>query len=309
MALDKMFGFDVRGGYAFLAPEWKKANFVSYELKTVVRQNDKEFIEKLNAVRRGEDVDVMYFFNNMCPYEIPDAPYVMPFNKQVDDFNLKEVKKLSGQMHKFEPELIADTDEKEVERMGLDRILYLKVGAKVMFTCNCFKSAPWIDCKSLPKFVLEDENYDWTRIHKNGSQGIVRAITWDDNAEDWKICVEITDKTCDKNLCVWVYRKSHEVYSYRTDARGRLQKYTCGEVLAFPLRLAFAISVHRSQGQSYPSANLCTDGSFAHGMAYVALSRCQSIERCHLMDAVKPWDIICDPDVVDFYKNLELNNE
>ena len=303
--LDRMFGFDVKGAYAFLSPLWAEANFINFELKTVVRQGDKNFIKMLNAIRYGDESNIIWFFDNMCPTEIPNAPYIMPFNKQVDDFNSIEIRKLNGELYEFEPELIADTDETEVERMGLNRKLYLKLGAKVMFTCNCYKYAPWIDGKSLPSYITTDSGYDWAKIHKNGSQGIVRSIEWDDNIDDWKICIEITDPTCE-SISIWIYRKKHDVYGYRLDARGRLQRYTCGEVISFPLRLAYAISIHRSQGQTYAAANVCTDGSFAHGMAYVALSRCQSIQQCHLMDAVKPWDIICDPDVVNFYRNMEI---
>lgn len=303
--LDQLFGFDVRGAYAFMAPAWKEIGFQVVELNEVVRQSDREFIDHLTALRNGDDSAVMWFFEHMSYEEIPDVPYVYPFNKQVEKRNLEAVKKLPGKLYVFKPEFIADTEESEVESLGLDKVLYLKIGAKVMFTDNACR-ASWISRLTLPTDDVANPKYDWSRLFRNGTTGIVRDISWDEEREDHLITVEITDSNSPmRGKFVAVYRKPHEIYDYRVDARGRLSRYTCGTVMSHPLRLAYAITCHRSQGQSYTAANICTDGSFAHGMAYVALSRCQSIERCHLMDAVKPWDVICDPDVTAFYQNLK----
>lgn len=75
----------------------------------------------------------------------------------------------------------------------------------------------------------------------------------------------------------------------------------------FPLRLAWAITIHKSQGQTYQSVAIdLSEGAFAHGQTYVALSRCQSLERLYLTSPIKPEDIIVDQDIIEFMKRIEL---
>lgn len=309
--LDRIFGFDVRGGYAFMAPAWEKCNFRTFILKEVVRQDTKDFIAKLADVRYGKPIDIMWLLDNTSNMEIQGATYIMPYNKQVDAYNLRKLNELEGKLYAFEPELIDHTPEADIALLGLERVLYLKVGCQIRFTCNCYHGAPWLLVDGLPENLRTDRFFDWSRDFKNSSTGIVREITWDDSLNgglgDWKICIEVTDKTTYSggDHYVTITRRDFKTYDYKVDSRGKLKRYVTGTVRQLPIMPAYAISVHRSQGMTLEAANIDLRGSFCHGQVYVALSRCSDISKCHIFDVqVKASDIICDPDVTDFYNSI-----
>lgn len=93
-------------------------------------------------------------------------------------------------------------------------------------------------------------------------------------------------------------------YEYDPDER-KLDKKVISSFKQLPIRLAWAITIHKSQGQTYQSVAVdLSDGAFAHGQTYVALSRCVSLEGLYLDSPVKRYDVIVDPDIVDFMKKL-----
>ena len=186
------------------------------------------------------------------------------------------------------------------------------VGCEVRLTANAYRTAPWILESGLPENLKDDNRFDWTQCFKNGSTGIVRNILWDeglrDGQGDWEIVIEVTDKSTYSGgeHFVIITRRDFETYDYKMDTRGRLKRYVSGVVRQLPCIPNYAISVHRSQGMTFDAANIDLRGSFAHGMAYVALSRCSDISKVHLFDVqLREKDIICDPDVVEFYKKIE----
>lgn len=97
-------------------------------------------------------------------------------------------------------------------------------------------------------------------------------------------------------------------YYYDHEKR-KLEKEIFSSFTQFPLRLAWAITIHKSQGQTYQSIAIdLTDGAFAHGQTYVALSRCQTIEGLYLTSPLRSEDIIVDQEVIEFMKNTTVVN-
>ena len=94
-------------------------------------------------------------------------------------------------------------------------------------------------------------------------------------------------------------------YEYDHEKR-ELKKSIVSEFTQLPMRLAWAITIHKSQGQTYESVAVdMSDGAFAHGQTYVALSRCKSMEGLYLTTAIRHEDVIVDQEIVDFMKNAQ----
>jgi ATP-dependent exoDNAse (exonuclease V) alpha subunit len=84
-------------------------------------------------------------------------------------------------------------------------------------------------------------------------------------------------------------------------------KVPVSEFTQLPVRLAWAITIHKSQGQTYESVAVdMSDGAFAHGQTYVALSRCKSMEGLYLITAIRREDVIVDDEIVEFMKRAKI---
>ena len=154
----------------------------------------------------------------------------------------------------------------------VDDIIVLKQGARVIFTAN--------------------DNIK--NQYKNGTFGIVKGFTDD--------AVIVTVKDVDGNeKDVFVNRQKVSIYSY-TATGGTLNKKEVGSVTQFPLRIGKAITIHKSQGQTFEKA-IISPTIFAAGQLYVALSRVKSPDGLTLLREISPEDFIIDDVVKHFYIN------
>lgn len=250
------------------------------ELQKIYRQKDDEFISLLNKIRDNsvnmEDLEVLN--NRYDPYFDDDAlrDFVITLtttNAAADEKNMRELEKLKEEKESFFGEIDGDFKKRNLPtHMELD----LKVGAQVMLLSN-------------------DPMGRWV----NGSIGKIISIEFDDIVGEDLLVVDIEgEKTVEIKRHTWNIHKY--VYNEETS---QLDTEVVGSFTQFPLRLAWAITIHKSQGKTFE--NIVIDigrGTFAHGQIYVALSRCTSFEGIVLKKQIEKRHIWMDRRVNDYFR-------
>ncbi len=264
--------------YFFDAHVFSQVHMETVELRKVYRQRDRNFIHILNAIRENNiDYDMVEEINRRhIPYAADDPHCVTLTTTNARAFAINEVKMAELK----EPELsfygIAEGEyfKNDKRECPTDPILTLKKGAQVIFVRN-------------------DTNKRWV----NGDIGTIVKI---DNA---MIQVEITRE--DQAKIYPVERETWEMIRYVFDpGTGIIITETIGTFTQYPLKLAWAITIHKGQGATFDKVHIDLGWrTFAHGQAYVALSRCRSLEGLTLERPLRPNDIRVDGRIVQFLKN------
>ena len=255
-----------RSMWFFDAKVWADADLTIYELSTIHRQHEDEFKYMLNAVRHGRvTAEIANRLNTMGARPAPTdgAITLATTNVTVTKINARELAKLPGRALTARAEISGEFGGRAYPA---DEALELKVGAQVMFLRN-------------------DSDQRWV----NGSVGRVTKI-------DSTVWVEVDGETHQVQPATWEkYR-----YSYSAATKS-LRKDIVAEFMQFPLRLAWAVTIHKSQGKTYDRAIVdLGERSFAPGQTYVALSRISELEGLYLTRPLRPSDIIVDDNVVRF---------
>lgn len=246
------------------------------ELKKIYRQKDRKFIELLNRVRVNEmrSEDYLMLNSRYLPKFRPNEKdrYIMlaTTNKKVLAYNNNRLIELPGEERVYEAGVEGDFNFRD---FPADYELHLKEGAQVMFVKN-----------------------NWDKDYYNGKIGRVVAM------DGQQITVETEDEDGDTRI-INVSREIWEKVEYVwDDEEGCVKETTVGSFMQFPLKLAWAITVHKSQGLTFEKVIVDIGDSFAAGQAYVALSRCTSLEGLVLISHITPTSIRTDPHVVEFSK-------
>ena len=255
-----------RSMWFFDAKVWGEADLTIYELSVIHRQHEAEFKYMLNAVRHGRvTAEIAKRLNDTGARPAPTdgAITLATTNSTVTRINSAELAKLPGRALTARAEVSGEFGGRSYPA---DEALELKVGAQVMFLRN-------------------DSDQRWV----NGSIGTVTKI-------DSTVWVEVDGETHQVQPAVWEkYR-----YSYSQVTKS-LKKDIVAEFTQFPLRLAWAVTIHKSQGKTYDRAIVdLGQRSFAPGQTYVALSRISELEGLYLTRPLRPSDIIVDDNVVRF---------
>lgn len=241
------------------------------ELKTIYRQSDESFIQILNNIRNNttneQDLDELH--KHYDPDFRPDLrdKYILltSHNARADVVNKTELEALTTKLHVFEGVTKGDFGEKMVP---VEKYLLLKEGAQVMFIKN-------------------DKGEQ--RRYYNGKIATVAKIA------DGKIWVKMGDDEMELEKETW--RNINYKYNQLTDA---VEEEELGSFTQYPVRLAWAITIHKSQGLTFEKAIVDAGASFAAGQVYVALSRLTSLKGLVLHSRITPTQIMTDARVVDF---------
>ncbi|HEX4400552.1 MAG TPA: AAA family ATPase [Galbitalea sp.] len=255
-----------RSMWFFDAKVWREADLRIYELSVIHRQHEDEFKYMLNAVRHGRvTAEIAKRLNDTGARPAPTdgAITLATTNSTVTRINASALAKLPGRALTARAEVSGEFGGRSYPA---DESLELKVGAQVMFLRN-------------------DSDQRWV----NGSIGTVTKI-------DSTVWVEVDGETHQVQPAVWEkYR-----YSYSAVTKS-LKKDIVAEFTQFPLRLAWAVTIHKSQGKTYDRAIVdLGQRSFAPGQTYVALSRISELDGLYLTRPLRPSDIIVDENVLRF---------
>lgn len=264
--------------YFFGSHALARTDYVTIELKEVYRQQDAVFISMLNAVRGGRpSIEVIRALNSRyCPGFVPppDEGYIRltTHNHIADEYNSRQLSLIDDQAHSFEAEVSGNFPESSYP---VDFRLELKAGAQVMFVKN-------------------DPSSD--KRYYNGKIGIVtdfyeEYIMVQCPGEDEKIAVEPLE-----------WENSRYVINEQTQ---EMESEVIGIFKQYPLRLAWAITIHKSQGLTFDKAIIDAALAFASGQVYVALSRCRTLEGMVLATPLRQDAVITDLRVEDYIEGQE----
>lgn len=267
--LNNLFG----GIYFFKAPEVTQ-NMFKVELKQVVRQKDPEFVNLLNNVRLGKDLGpTLSRINKQADIPISDDDLTMltAIKDYARDHNAEKLSQLPGNPRKYKAKVNGQFKEDEYPT---EEELQLKVGARVMLLYN-------------------SPDHEFV----NGSLAKVLKLS------DSYIEVELEDEQPDEETGKKpIHVLSEYTWSkYKFESHGNeIEKIPIGSFTQIPVKLAWAVTIHKSQGLTFDSICINMQRAFDHGQAYVALSRCKDLNKLYLTRPITESDVKVDPEVTNF---------
>lgn len=265
------FADQYRSMWFFDARVWAETELRIYELNAIHRQHEAEFKFMLNAVRHGGvTAEIANRLNTTGARPAPSDGVITlaTRNDRVNAINAQALARLAGRMRTAKAEVTGDFGGRSYPA---EEALQLKVGAQVMFLRN-------------------DAEQRWV----NGSVGIVKSI-------GTSVFVELDGEEHEVQPTIWEKFR----YSYSPTTK-ELKRDIVAEFQQFPLRLAWAVTIHKSQGKTYDRAIVdLGNRSFAPGQTYVALSRISALSGLYLSRDLRPSDIIVDDDVRRFMERAE----
>ena len=266
------------GIYFFNAKALQHNEPLQIELKEIYRQSDKLFISLLNHLRENtitkEDIEVLnrYYKPSFQPDEKEGYVYITTHNRKVDEINRQALKELPGKTYCFNAEVVGDFSE---YLYPVDSRLELKKGAQVMFIKN---------------------DYSGEQRYFNGKIGIVSDLSPD------RIKVSFNDGT--PSAVVEHYIWENKIYTFNKETN-EIEEKIKGTFSHYPIKLAWAITVHKSQGLTFQKAIIDVSRAFAPGQIYVALSRLVSLDGLVLTGTIPFSGLKQDEALIGFMKSEE----
>ena len=265
--LKRIWNYDFEEGYAFATKTWQNYNFRNIMLTTNVRQKDAAFTNILNAIRKGNYYSIKNLENLASKEWQKDAIYLCGTNQEATEFNEQKLKEINEPEKIFEAKIKGKVNKND---KPVDDIITLKVNARVMTVVN------------------DPEN-----SYQNGSMGYITQISGK------KVTVQF-DNGNTKTIEPYTWN----VIEYEAKNNG-LEKNIIGTFTQLPLKLGYAITIHKSQGQTFDNVNI-NPRCFCEGQLYVGLSRCTSLEGLHINSPyINPRWLQTSKKVINFYKNIQ----
>ncbi|SHE62020.1 UvrD-like helicase C-terminal domain-containing protein [Chryseobacterium sp. OV279] len=257
----------------------KDIPLLTIELTKVYRQSDEKFLDILNAIRDGDVANIN--FNVLNERYDPDFKagtdsyvYLCSHNKMADEINQQKLEEIDLTVKTYEAKLFGDFKENQFPN---EQFLELKVGAQVMFIRN--------DISGEKKYF-------------NGKLGEIMSL--DDN--EIKVVLDGSEREIVVKREVWEQKK------YFLDTEKNIKEEVLGSFEQFPIKLAWAVTIHKSQGLTFDNVIIDAGKSFTAGQVYVALSRCRTLEGIVLKSKITPEVIFKDNRILQFQGNTFAND-
>ncbi|MEI7487070.1 MAG: helix-turn-helix domain-containing protein [Chryseobacterium sp.] len=257
----------------------KEVPLLTIELTKVYRQSDESFLDILNAIRDGDtaSIDFEHLNERYDPtFETGTESYVYlcSHNKMADEINQEKLKEIKVDPTTFEAKLFGEFKENQFPN---EQFLELKIGAQVMFIRN---------------------DISGEKRYFNGKLGEISAL--DEN--EIKVVLDGSEREITVKREVWEQKK------YFLDTEKNIKEEVLGSFEQFPIKLAWAVTIHKSQGLTFDKVIIDAGKSFTAGQVYVALSRCRTLEGIVLKSKITPEVIFKDNRILQFQGSTFAND-
>ena len=266
--------------YFFSSTAFTEAEFSVIELTHIFRQKDESYIHLLNKIRVGDvSMSDMELINKRIvthDYEKVRREFITlaTTNSVVAGINDSELNKIDAPLFTYVAK-VEDNFPTEERALPVDMELKLKVGARVIFVKND-KARRWV----------------------NGTSGVVAFLDHD------TVKVKLDEEGFHDVVTVPIEEWENIKYEYDEEEQA-VVPVVLGRLKQYPLKLAWAITIHKSQGMTFNKANIDFSRSpFTHGQTYVALSRCRTLEGMVVTKKIYPNDVMVDPRIIEFSKRI-----
>jgi ATP-dependent exoDNAse (exonuclease V) alpha subunit len=283
-----------RSIWFFDAKVWRDAELERFELGEIFRQSDANFKEILNAIRDGSVTQAMLQELNQAGNRFPqnqDVIRLATINETVNAVNQHRMKQITTESKVFNAIYSEGAAQAFGRTLPAETSLELKVGAQVMFIKN-------------DEYTPGKNGSVGMRRWVNGTIGHVVALP-----KSGIVVVDVDGEEFDVGPATWE-KVRYEVEEEFDEASGKIREtlvpITLAEFKQVPLRLAWAVTIHKSQGQTYDEVLIDMGrGAFSPGQTYVALSRVRALSGLYLTRAIELRDVMVDKDVVRFMSGAE----
>lgn len=265
--------------FSFDAKSFKDGNFIPLQLTKVLRQKDAKFIKVLHAARSGDITPAQCGILNANVGVMDDLrPVVCGVNKQADAINFGRLRGIEGEPTKYTAKQFGYWPA-----VPVDKELDLKVGAQVMVKMNGADQDP------------NDREEDFVSNVVNGSLAVVEELH-----KDGTVTIKLENGVTTK-----IYRQRWELKVKNKNADGVWEEKVEAYYEQMPLALAWAISIHKSQGQSFDKIMVDPSRVFEDGQLYVAVSRARSLKGLKFSSPVNTKKFKVNEHVKRFYEQLK----
>ena len=267
--------------YFFNSKALSKTNYVTIELKQIFRQKDPQFTAILNAVRDNKLTPEIIgklnsrYVPNFTPKDEEGYITLTTHNYSANNINSSELRNIKGRSRYYTATITGDFPQISYPN---DTNLELKVGAQVIFIKNDISPAKLYYNGMIAKVLYLGNESILVQPKDSGDEIEVKVATW-----------ENMEYTLDKES-------------------GEITENIKGTFSQMPLKCAWAITIHKSQGLSFDKAIIDANSSFAHGQVYVALSRCRTLEGMVLRSPISNSSIVKDYNVEAFCTQMRINS-
>ncbi|CAD7810339.1 ATP-dependent RecD-like DNA helicase [Chryseobacterium aquaeductus] len=257
----------------------KDIPLLTIELTKVYRQTDENFLEILNSIRDGDvaNIDFEHLNERYDPeFNAGEDSYIYlcSHNKLADDINQQKLAEIKVSPATFEAKLFGEFKENQFPN---EQFLELKIGAQVMFIRN--------DISGEKKYF-------------NGKIGEISAL----DEKEIKVILAGSEREITVKREVWEQKK------YSLDGEKNIKEEVLGSFEQFPIKLAWAVTIHKSQGLTFDKVIIDAGKSFTAGQVYVALSRCRTLEGIVLKSKITPEVIFKDNRILQFQGDTFAND-
>lgn len=325
---------DIGAGFAFTSEYWNKLGIKLCYLTEVVRQKgDNAFLDSLNKVKYGDASGLNYIRMNSAKEPFEKAVTLAGKNSTVKDINTRELAKLPGKQYTSTAEIVGEVKKSE---MTMEETFDFKLGARVLMTANANPMSGYTYTNGSVGTIIdikEDESYerdDWDdpfadtfSFRNNSISSPYKRFKHEQESEVYEITVQFDDGSIAKigketidNTVYEIEKQKKEIQKTGEDGNIIFEtieqdvpvQKVIGSVTQFPMKLGYAISIHKSQGQTYDKMNLIPE-IFADGQLYVALSRATKVDGIFVQGELRDYMVRTNKDVLKFYNEAQSQKE